>query len=183
LSAFERAFPGTPIAVMSQRDDDAVIAHAIQCGVKCYLPTSLPLEIAVAALRLTLVGGVYYPRQIGHEEPPARGAIVIASPPNGSSEPAADRLSDSGGHALQSKAGSPAEGVGGLTRREVEVLAALQRGRSNKLIACELGMSENTVKVHIQRIMRKLRASNRTEAVLISQRRLAQLALASDARP
>ena len=53
-----------------------------------------------------------------------------------------------------------------LTPREQHVLAALKLGLPNKLIAVRLNLSENTVKMHIQHIMRKCRARNRTEAVL-----------------
>jgi DNA-binding NarL/FixJ family response regulator len=53
-----------------------------------------------------------------------------------------------------------------LTPREQHVLAALKLGLPNKLIAIRLNLSENTVKMHIQHIMRKCSARNRTEAVL-----------------
>jgi DNA-binding NarL/FixJ family response regulator len=59
-----------------------------------------------------------------------------------------------------------------FTPREQEVVAALQRGLSNKIIAADLGMSENTVKVHIRNVMRKLRESNRTQAALMCRARL-----------
>ena len=49
------------------------------------------------------------------------------------------------------------------------MLAALLRGMSNKVIANELNLSQNTVKSHISRIMHKLHAKNRTEAVVLSQ--------------
>ena len=52
-----------------------------------------------------------------------------------------------------------------LTARQMMVLAQLDRGKANKLIAFELGMSESTVKVHVRNIMRKLSATNRTQAV------------------
>jgi DNA-binding NarL/FixJ family response regulator len=55
-----------------------------------------------------------------------------------------------------------------FTTREADVLALLQKGHSNKWIADHLKLSENTVKVHIQHIMRKLHATNRTEAVILS---------------
>jgi DNA-binding NarL/FixJ family response regulator len=58
-----------------------------------------------------------------------------------------------------------------LTPREQHVLEALQLGLPNKLIAARLKLSENTVKMHIQRIMRKCSARNRTEAVLRWSRR------------
>ena len=53
-----------------------------------------------------------------------------------------------------------------LTPREQHVLAALELGLPNKLIAVKLNLSENTVKMHIQHILRKCSAHNRTEAVL-----------------
>lgn len=51
-----------------------------------------------------------------------------------------------------------------LTARETQVLLRLREGKPNKIIAHEMGISENTVKVHVRRILRKLRAANRTEA-------------------
>lgn len=57
-----------------------------------------------------------------------------------------------------------------LTPRQVEVLTYLCEGKPNKLIARELAMSENTVRVHVSAILSTLGASNRTEAILIAQR-------------
>jgi DNA-binding NarL/FixJ family response regulator len=51
-----------------------------------------------------------------------------------------------------------------LTQRQLLVLQHLTQGRSNKIIAFELGMSESTVKVHVRNIMKKMQATNRTEA-------------------
>ncbi|MFQ5433585.1 MAG: response regulator [Anaerolineae bacterium] len=52
-----------------------------------------------------------------------------------------------------------------LSRRENEVLAQLARGATTSEIAAALVISENTVKTHIKRILEKLEASNRVEAV------------------
>jgi DNA-binding NarL/FixJ family response regulator len=52
-----------------------------------------------------------------------------------------------------------------LTPRQMDVLSQLQLGKANKIIAFDLGMSESTVKVHIRNIMRKMEATNRTQAV------------------
>jgi len=60
----------------------------------------------------------------------------------------------------------PASGV--VTPRELEVVRAIQRGSSNKVIAYELGMCESTVKVHVRRVMKKLKAKNRTEVAIKS---------------
>jgi DNA-binding NarL/FixJ family response regulator len=52
-----------------------------------------------------------------------------------------------------------------LTPRELEVLALVAEGRSNKAIAEALGISDQTVKFHVASIIGKLGAANRTEAV------------------
>src|SRR5262245_12016122 len=52
-----------------------------------------------------------------------------------------------------------------LTRRELEVLAAMADGASNKAIARRLGISFHTVKFHVAAILAKLDADSRTEAV------------------
>jgi len=57
-----------------------------------------------------------------------------------------------------------------LTNRQIEVLIHLCEGKPNKLIARQLSMSENTVRVHVSAILNTLGATNRTEAILIAQR-------------
>jgi DNA-binding NarL/FixJ family response regulator len=54
---------------------------------------------------------------------------------------------------------------GGLTPREIEILAALADGASNKAIASRFGISVHTVKFHVASILAKLSAESRTEAV------------------
>lgn len=53
----------------------------------------------------------------------------------------------------------------GISARELAVLQALGAGRSNKEIARDLGVSPNTVKTHVSRLLEKLEASRRTEAI------------------
>lgn len=57
-----------------------------------------------------------------------------------------------------------------LTAREREVLELMAQGRSNKRIAAELGISEHTVKFHVNAILHKLDADTRTEAVVQAAR-------------
>ncbi len=52
-----------------------------------------------------------------------------------------------------------------LTQREIEVLALMAAGATNAMIAKELFIAEGTVKSHVKRILRKLHASNRAQAV------------------
>ena len=58
----------------------------------------------------------------------------------------------------------------GFTPRQMQVLTCLRQGMSNKIIAYQLEMCESTVKVHIRHIMKKLRATNRTQVVFITNR-------------
>jgi two-component system, NarL family, response regulator LiaR len=57
-----------------------------------------------------------------------------------------------------------------LTIREREVLSLIARGRSNKRIAFELGISEKTVKTHVGHLLAKLGVSDRTQAALLAVR-------------
>jgi DNA-binding NarL/FixJ family response regulator len=58
-----------------------------------------------------------------------------------------------------------------LTPREIEVLAMLGEGLSNKIIAYRMGISEHTVKFHVTSILGKLQAGSRTDAVMQGIRR------------
>jgi DNA-binding NarL/FixJ family response regulator len=58
-----------------------------------------------------------------------------------------------------------------LTSREIQVLQGVSAGRSNKIIAAQLDISEDTVKTHMRSILEKLGASDRTHAVMIALKR------------
>lgn len=57
-----------------------------------------------------------------------------------------------------------------VTTRELEVIASLAKGKSNKMIGRELNMREGTVKVHIRSLLKKLNATNRTQLALRAYR-------------
>jgi len=57
-----------------------------------------------------------------------------------------------------------AEAAGGLTKREVQVLALVAAGNSNRAIAAELFLSEKTVERHLSNILTKLGVGSRTAA-------------------
>lgn len=57
-----------------------------------------------------------------------------------------------------------------LTNRQSQVLDLIAEGKSNKQIAYEMGVSEATVKLHINALLRSLKVSNRTEAVITAQK-------------
>ena len=66
---------------------------------------------------------------------------------------------------LPAPAVSPADGDVPLTQRELEVLALLAEGASNKAIARRLGISVHTAKFHVGSLLDKLDATGRTDAV------------------
>jgi len=83
------------------------------------------------------------------------------------------RLVLSGGICLPPGYGEAASGdaqMPNLTQRQTEVLRHMAQGNSNKEIARELGISENTVRVHISAIISALDATNRTEAAYSAMR-------------
>ena len=58
-----------------------------------------------------------------------------------------------------------------LTERELDVLREVAAGNSNRRVAAELGISEETVKAHMKNILGKLAANDRTHAVTIALKR------------
>lgn len=156
LMLIEELCPNAHVALLSTRDDEETATAVMQRGIRGFLPSSIPVEVAVAGLRLILAGGVYRPLPIVKQNcTTSLGSIRTCN----------DRLP-----AVHARSGFaelvPEQLPSDLTPREQHVLAALRLGLPNKLIAVRLNLSENTVKMHIQHIMRKCSARNRTEAVL-----------------
>jgi DNA-binding NarL/FixJ family response regulator len=154
LALLAESFPNAFIGLLSTRDDEATAVAAIQRGVRGFFPTSIPIEVAIAGLRLVLAGGVYRPLPIA-----GQNGTSYATNSGASDLPATHETNNVPKDAIDKT-------MADFTPREQRVLAELELGLPNKLIAAKLSLSENTVKMHIQHIMRKLSARNRTEAVL-----------------
>jgi DNA-binding NarL/FixJ family response regulator len=58
-----------------------------------------------------------------------------------------------------------------LTKREIEVLKEVASGNSNKIVASNLSITEDTVKAHMKNVLSKLAANDRTHAVMIAMKR------------
>jgi DNA-binding NarL/FixJ family response regulator len=106
-------------------------------------------------LRRAGADGLISIRESGLE---AACAAVRCTQSDGARVLSAFGASPSGETDLQAQDAGP-----GITPRQREVLIQLQRGKSNKIIAYELGMSESTAKVHIRNLMKKMGARNRTQ--------------------
>lgn len=182
LSIVAECCPNAYVALLSNRDDEATAAAAMQRGVRGFFPTSIAVEVAVAGLRLVLAGGAYRPLPIiGHHEvsqartAPECAGLAALSGHDGHGESGHDKNGNvengNGAAKIVPEETMVERTMPDLTPREEQVLAALNLGLPNKLIAVRLNLSENTVKMHIQHIMRKCSARNRTEAVLRWSRR------------
>lgn len=158
LSAVKNHFPDASIALLSSTDDVLMESQAFEMGVRGFFTSSLPVEVALAGIRLVLAGGIFCPHPLG-----AQGNTQFSTPINGASAAAklgVEKLPDI-------NSSTRYEALASFTRREADVLAELQCGHSNKIIAEKLNLSGNTVKMHLQHIMRKLHVQNRTEVVLL----------------
>lgn len=126
-----------PVIVFSDEQDAAQILNVLSYGAKGYIPSATPLELATEAIKLVMAGASFIPANVVMTEARDGGVSVT----------------DCGYAATK------------FTGREDDVVQALLKGKSNKSIAQELNISENSVKVHIRSVMRKLGVRNRTEAV------------------
>lgn len=125
-----------PVIVLADSDDLTQIMKALECGAKGYIPSSVSIDVCIEAIALSLAGGIFVPA---------------------SSVFAMRRLLETG----TAPVARPLESM--FTARQAEVVEALRRGKANKIIAYELNLRESTVKVHIRNIMKKVKATNRTE--------------------
>ena len=145
ISILLRSLSDTPLIVLSDAEDahqPETICGMLQQGAQGFIPTrTMGLPMIVAAIRLVEAGGSFAPLDL----------LLKGSRPAPEPRPAPPVPQDR------------------LTSRQILVLRHLQQGKANKIIAHELGMSESTVKVHVRNIMRKMGATNRTQAVYKAQ--------------
>lgn len=175
-----RYFPQAPVVLISI-DEDVNVLEAIAAGVQGVVPVTASFKIVVAGLRLVMAGGTYYPPPALIDPPSPCGSMrngrlgdhraILEVPTRIHFDSVNERDSPADEYRIAVPPPMPRAISSPVvfTTREAQVLAELQRGRSNKWIAAHLGLSENTIKVHIHHIMRKLSATNRTEAVVRSQ--------------
>jgi DNA-binding NarL/FixJ family response regulator len=132
--------PGLTVLVFTAFDTDERILSSLQAGAAGYLLKGAPREDVFNAIRVVSQGGSLL------------GPLVVS------------RLLER----ISSSTSNDAPHLEPLTTREREVLGQLARGQTNKEIAGQLFVTERTVKFHVSAILRKLGATNRTEAVSIA---------------
>jgi DNA-binding NarL/FixJ family response regulator len=144
VTAIRHAFKGVPVIVLSDAKSalqPKTIRNALKSGAQGFIPTrTTEMPVAFAAIRFVKAGGTFAPIDLLLSGRPDRVPVNAEAPPPGR-----------------------------LTLRQMTVLSHLRQGKANKVIAHDLGMSESTVKVHVRNIMRKMGATNRTQAVYKAQ--------------
>jgi DNA-binding NarL/FixJ family response regulator len=118
-----------------------------------------------------LASGVHFIAKPVHQATLAHLVRNVIQSHASSDQPVLPNAPESGRPASHNLPDAGAEADWGLTPRQHEVLALLMQGKSNQQIAEALGLSANTVKVHLVTIFKILGVSSRTEALLAGLRR------------
>lgn len=140
LNKIKTSSPNTKIIAISTSEDTRNIKKILSFGVKGYIPKKLDSNILSGALKLILDGGTYIPSAM------LDNTININTFDN---MPGLKK---------------------NLTNRQSQVLDLIAQGKSNKQIAYDMGVSEATVKLHINALLRSLKVNNRTQAVITAQK-------------
>jgi DNA-binding NarL/FixJ family response regulator len=133
--------PATAVLVISMVDDDDSVFAALAAGARGYVLKGSSAAEITAALRTVAAGGAVFGAGIASRML-ARMPAQLSGPKQQLPQP------------------------DDLTTREREVLDLLAEGASNRQIARSLGLSLKTVQNHVSRILDKLQATDRTQAVL-----------------
>jgi DNA-binding NarL/FixJ family response regulator len=144
LSELRDLYPAVAIVVLSASKDRDSVTKALDLGALGFIPKSASRAVMVSALQLVFAGGIYVPPEILQRPQQATKSASMSAP--------------------VSAPMSPAEL--GLTERQIDVLALMMQGKSNKAVCRELDLAEATVKNHVTAILRVLKVTNRTEAVI-----------------
>ncbi len=152
LARIKQDRPATEVLMLTSSQDDEHLLAAVHAGALAYLPKTAGVDQVVTSVRAAARGeSVLEPRIAARLVREVREAVVRRRP--------LDQLSP----------------------RELEVLAALARGRSNRQIARTLTIGEETVKAHVSSILAKLGLADRTQAAIFGlQQRLVPLDEALD---
>jgi DNA-binding NarL/FixJ family response regulator len=156
LTELRASYPAVPIVIVSASDRRAQVLRAIDLGAMGFVCKCAGNDTLLKALEMVMSGGIYLPPTIMRSTASA-------------DEDASYRL-HGGTSRNTSPHGENTDAVIarlGLTRRQSEVLTLLLRGQSNKLIARALNLSVETIKDHVAAVLRALKVSSRTQAVLV----------------
>jgi DNA-binding NarL/FixJ family response regulator len=145
--AIKQEHPEISVLMVTMHDDPDYLMEALAAGAAGYVLKDAPGDRLISAVRRTLAG-----------ESPLNQELAMQLLLRLSSERRPEPTP------APPKAQNPLREP--LTPREVEVLQLLAKGHTNQQIAKTLVISKGTVKVHVERIIRKLEVSDRTQAAV-----------------
>lgn len=142
LDELRTLYPAVAVVVLSGAKDSESVIKSLDLGALGFIPKSATRAVMMSALQLVFAGGIYVPPEILQRDRDVRP-----------SSPAPSNMG-----------ASPADL--GLTGRQVDVLTLMMQGKSNKAICRDLDLAEATVKNHVTAVLKALKVTNRTEAVV-----------------
>lgn len=147
FQSLKTIFPQARLVLMDEGENQNDIIDAFNLGAVGYITKLSPDSLIINALHLIVDGNLYIPPAVlkglkKTAKSSGESKILTHTLPNGKN----------------------------LTYRQSEVLQHLSNGLSNKQIAYEMSVSEATVKLHINALLRHLHVENRTKAVVTAQR-------------
>lgn len=157
LTELRHDFPTLPVVVVSASDQAIDVIRAIDLGAMGFLPKRMSTDALADALRLVMAGGIFVP------------TMSLVGVPNGGENTKAPRFKASPLPTVHEAApyqSLPSFEDIGVTPRQADVLQLLLQGKPNKEIARQLNLSVETVKDHVQAVLRALGVGSRTQAVL-----------------
>ena len=141
------SYPDIPIIVLSASENPAHIRKCLDFGITGFVAKSAPKDALFEAISRALNGERHIPNSLREIMPDVSKVM--------------DEVDT----------GANIEIISGLiTKRQMDILSYITRGRSNKQIARDLDLSENTVKVHVSAMLKALGLNNRTQAGILGQK-------------
>jgi DNA-binding NarL/FixJ family response regulator len=169
LAELRQTWPALPVVVVSASDRASDVIRAIDAGAMGFVPKRASNATLFDALRLVMSGGIYVPSM-------TLGGTMHERLLPGESDTVPDVMRPHhSGDVIDSATGAPHEAAQlsaaaldalGISRRQSEVLGYMLKGMPNKLIARELHISIETVKDHVAAVLKALKVSSRTQAVI-----------------
>ncbi len=143
--------PRTPVGIISDKDDRETIMAVLHAGAQGLIPMRSCVASLLPILQLLAAGERFVPcADVGTAEFPSNGPLAAEDSVMRYQSP----------QTLQ------------LTSREQQVFRELLLGKSNKAIARALAMQENTVKIHLRNIYKKLGVRSRCAAIVLAKNTL-----------
>ncbi len=139
------------VVVLADHVDPTTMMRALQAGMNGLCSTRMGRDALIKVLELVMLGETFIP-----------SAFILTTL---NELPQAHENRSSMTSSLRS-ASDTATKAHKLSSREVEILEHLMEGESNKVIARKLAIAEATIKVHVKSVLRKVRATNRTQAAM-----------------